>query len=86
MSNEVSIPAVISDSTINANKVGALANRPTSPSGYGGHGLTSEELRRRFDNLPKLAIEALNNLILFMSAELILMVDGRELMMGGDVA
>ena len=68
MSNEMSTPAVISDSTINANKVGALANRPTSPSGYGGHGLTSEELRRRFDILPKLAIEALNNLILFMSA------------------
>lgn len=68
MSNEMSTPAVISDSTINANKVGALADRPTSPSGYGGHGLTSDELRRRFDNLPKLAIEALNNLILFMSA------------------
>lgn len=46
--------------------ISSLSNRPNEATEYGGNSLSAKELKERFDNIPKQAIEGLNKLIDFM--------------------
>lgn len=53
----------IAESEILEAGVSSLTSRPSSPTAYGGDGLTATELKARFDRLPRLIADRVNALI-----------------------
>lgn len=58
----------IAESDIIAKSVASLRNVPGRGGTYGENGLTAQELKERFDALPKLAIERLHALLTYLDA------------------
>lgn len=53
----------ITQEEISKKCIGALPNRPNQSTRYGSGGLSPEELKNRFDALPRLSIDKINELI-----------------------
>lgn len=64
MSNEANLIKKISDKEINEKKISTLSNRPTNYNArYGFGGLTPDKLKGKFDAIPLLLVEKLNEII-----------------------
>ncbi len=59
----------IKESEMREAAVASIAKRPSTPSLYGGHPLSADELRAAFDRLPRLIAERLNALITALGME-----------------
>lgn len=53
----------ITDEEFNNSSISSLATRPNAPTNFGVGGLTSSDLRKRFDGLPALLKEKINTII-----------------------
>lgn len=60
----------ITEGEVIANGVSALRDAPNRRGGFGNNGLTAEELKARFDKLPKLIVDRLNSLIDYIQPDL----------------
>lgn len=75
----------INQSQIDAASVAKLPTRPNNPKLYGGGGMSSSDLKEKFDELPLLAINCLNTLIELINSgkigseiPVLTVVDGEE--------
>jgi hypothetical protein len=59
----------ITEGEVAANGVSALRDAPNRRGGFGNNGLTAEELKARFDELPKLIVKKLNALIAYIQSD-----------------